>query len=143
MRKVRWAGGLGLGLASAMLGACGAMGDNSNPTLSILDAIISDNGAILKVLVVNPGDHDLTLASIEYELVFGPLPVASATYSGQHALPMDGSANFDLRIRFDQPPMDPGATEINLTGTMHFLDASSAGNMSMTAASFDASASTQ
>ena len=141
MRRALWAGGLGLGLATAMLGACAGMGDNSNPTLSIESARVQGDSAILRVLVFNPGDHDLTLTGINYELVFGPLPVASGTYAGLHALPADASASFDLRISFDQPAMDPGASDLSLTGSMSFEDSGARGNMRMTSASFDADAS--
>ena len=126
-----------------MLSACAGMGDNSNPTLSIESAQVQGDNATLRVLVTNPGDHNLTLTGIDYELVFGPLPVAGGTYAGRHALPAEGSASFDLRISFDQPAMDPGASDLNLTGTMSFEDASAGGNMSLTSASFNAGASAQ
>ncbi len=143
MQSTRWAGGIGLGCATALLGACAGMGDNSNPTLSIERATVNASSAALHVLVVNPGNHDLTLTAIDYELVLGPLPVASGSYNGSHALPPEGSANFNLRIPFDQPALDPDAGELSLTGVMRFEDKSAAGNMSITSASFEASAPVQ
>ncbi len=137
--KRRGSGVIASGLC-VLLGACSGMGDNSNPTLSIADAHLGGDAAELTVIVVNPSDHDLTLTGMDYELVVGPLPVASGSWEGTRALPADGSANFEMRIAYDSPPLDTG--DVVLSGVMHFDDASSGGNMAIREAGFSAGAGT-
>lgn len=146
MSKQQWGRGIVAGGAavvlSGALGACGGMGNNSNPTLSISSARVAGDSASLGLVVSNPSDRDLVLRSIDYSLIYGPLPVASGTWNGQTSLPKGASANLDLSVPFDAPALDPSAGEVQLTGEMRFDDAAGGGNMALQAAGFDATART-
>jgi len=48
----------------------------SSPVLRLTDARVTDTQAALQIEIENPGDYGLTLTGIDYELIYGPLPVA-------------------------------------------------------------------
>jgi len=135
--------GITLGAASLVSIGCGGMGNYSNPELAIQSARVTGQTADLDVSVTNPSDFDLTLTGIDYSLLYGPFPVAEGVYQGRHLLPKGETARINMRIPFDSPPVDPSATEVELTGEMMLEDASNKGNMELENAAFSASGQVQ
>ena len=125
--------------AAAAVTGC-SMPNSSNPTLTISSAQVAGQEARFDLLVENPSERNLILTGIDYSVVLGPLPVAAGLWSGREALPSQGSVNISLVAPFDSPPIDPGASEIELSGEMSFEDETSGGNMALERASFSESA---
>ena len=108
-------------LASAGIGLGGcAMPNSSNPTLSIIGARVSDSAASVNVEIWNGSDYDLTLQSIDWTLVHGPMPVASGSWEVNEPLASGSSVTLARRIAFDSPSFDPSSREIALSGRMNF-----------------------
>ncbi len=117
----RWRVLYAAALASAGIGLGGcAMPNSSNPTLSITGARISGNNASVNVEIANASDYDLTLQSIDWTLVHGPMPVASGTWEVNEPLASGSSVTLARRISFDSPSFDPSSREIALSGQMNF-----------------------
>jgi Late embryogenesis abundant protein len=133
---------VGLSCVTCVLGGC-VTGNFSNPTLGVESARVTDRDAALRLRVENPSSFNLTLTQIDYTLVYGPLPVATGTWSGSEALPKAGSAILPLNIEFTTPPLDPAATTVELSGTMRFKDATNWRMLKLRDASFSASAPVQ
>lgn len=139
MRSNRVATTLGVLFISVSLGACGAS-SHSSPTLSITQSRVTSNAAELGLRIDNPGSLDLELTEIDYTLVYGPLPVADGRWSGSQAIAPESSVTMTLPIRFDRPPMDPGAEDIQFSGEMRFNDKSNRGKMKFQTATFNVEA---
>jgi hypothetical protein len=101
------------------LGGC-AMPNSSNPTLRLTSAQISGNTASLSVEVENGSDHNLTLESIDWTLVHGPMPVASGLWEVNEPLASGSSVSLSKRVTLDAPSLDPSSREIALSGQMNF-----------------------
>ncbi|MEM9064825.1 MAG: hypothetical protein AAGB51_04985 [Planctomycetota bacterium] len=126
-------------VSTSLLGAC-SYGVRSNPVLWLTDARVTDQQAALQVEIENTSDSDLTLTSIEYELTYGPLPVADGTWAGSRPIASGETINLPLAIGFDTPPIDPMAPTVELRGQMTFDDQGQSGALALTEATFDVSA---
>ena len=121
--------------AGSLLGAC-SYGVRSNPVLRLTDARVSDSRASLQIEVDNPSDSELTLRSIDYEVVYGPLPVASGTWEGRRPILAGQTTNLTLAVEFDSPHLDPAAPLVELVGTMSIDDADRSADLALTEATF-------
>ena len=129
------------GLAPALTASVGcSMPNSSNPTLAITGAQVLGDSAVLDIEVNNPSDYDLTLDSVNWELTFGPLPVASGTWNPNADLPKGGVYAFSETIPFAEPAIDPSADSVMLSGHMSLSTQGSASNMNINEASFDVEA---
>ena len=124
-----------IGGLTLFAGGC-AMPDSSNPTLSLTGASVSGSDASLQMRIENPSDMDVRVKDIDWTLVYGPLPVADGSWQFGTTVPSKGSYNFSRRVRFDTPPMDRGAEEIEFSGTMNLETVGNSGNMALESASF-------
>jgi len=113
----------------AGIGGC-AMPNSSNPTLSIREARVSGNRALLEMQVDNPSEMDVRIESGDWTLLYGPLPVAKGTWELGVLVPSGGSYRFERDIQFSSAPLDPNADEVELNGT---FDIQTVGNSSDTA----------
>ena len=104
---------------AAGLGGC-AMPNSSNPTLSITRSQVSGASASLELRIDNPSDYDLTLSTIDWTLVHGPIPVASGRWDVSEQLASGSSVALSRRIRFDRPTLVPSSNQVELRGTMNF-----------------------
>lgn len=117
------------------------MGNNSNPELALTGARVQGERAELGVLVSNPSSHELVLTGIDYELVYGPLPVGSGSWTGSESLPAGGSTSLKLGLDLDGPVLDPAAPEATISGVMQF-GGGGGGETAIKAASFESSTAT-
>lgn len=110
----------------ALLAGCASLtgGDRvrSSPVLRLTDARVTDTQAALQIEIENPSDFDLTLTGIDYELIYGPLPVAEGLWSGRRSIAPGETINISLPVGFDQEPSDTTAPEVELRGSMMFGD---------------------
>lgn len=128
--------GVGVSLvAGAGLVGC-SMPNSSNPTLSITSARVSGDRASLSMQLNNPSDMDVTINSIDWSLVYGPLPVAEGTWKLGVPLPSGESYRFSEQVTFDGPVLDPTADTVELSGTMDVSTVGDDGEMSLKGASF-------
>lgn len=134
-RFCRYAAIITGGLTSASLVGC-AMPNSSNPTLSINQARVTGNSASLDMQIDNPSDMDLQVESADWSLLYGPLPVAEGAWKLGVLVPSGGSYQFKRDVRFDSPPLDPNAGEIELTGTLDVSTVGNSGNTSLQGAGF-------
>ncbi len=123
----------GLAWIGIGLGGC-AMPNSSNPTLRLTRAEITGDSASLNVEIENTSDHNLTLGSIDWTLVHGPMPVASGVWEVNEPLASGSRLSLSRRITLDSPSLDPSSRDIELSGLMKF--GKSAG---IESAAFDAS----
>jgi len=128
------------GLATTLVGC--SMPNSSNPTLTINQARVAGNTASLQMQIDNPSDMDLRVESADWSLLYGPLPVAEGSWDLGISLPSKGSYRFDRNVRFDSPPLDPNAGEVELTGTLEVQTEGNSGNMALQSAGFSATKST-
>lgn len=131
------------GLAGAVaitagLGGC-AMPNSSNPTLSLTRAQVSGSQATLAVKIENPSEHNVSIESVDWTLVYGPLPVADGTWIINHELMSGESYEMTKVVRFTGPALDPAAREIELAGEIRLAE-EGAGNMGFESASYSATA---
>ncbi len=129
---------LGVGLmlvAGAGLVGC-SMPNSSNPTLSITGASVTGDRASLSMQIDNPSDMDVTINSIDWSLVYGPLPVAEGTWRLGVPLPSGESYRFNEQVTFDGPVLDPTADTVELSGTMDVSTVGNDGEMALKGASF-------
>ncbi len=129
------------GLAATALVGC-SMPNSSNPILSINEARVTGDTASLRMQIENPSDMDLLVDSAKWSLLYGPLPVAEGEWNLGVSVPSGGSYEFDRQVRFDSPPLDPDAGEVELTGTLDVQTAGNKGNTALQGASFSASKKT-
>lgn len=140
---VRWLQGGAASIAtSAALVGC-SMPNSSNPTLSITNARISGDRAALSMQLDNPSDMDVTIDSIDWSLVYGPLPVADGTWQLGVSLPSGEQYNFTKTVNFDSPSLDPSAGEVELSGGMDIKTVGNTGEMSLKEAAFVATKKTR
>ncbi|MFU8828438.1 MAG: LEA type 2 family protein [Phycisphaerales bacterium] len=128
--------GAGTLTATALVGC--SMPNSSNPTLSITEARVAGDTASLRMQIDNPSDMDLQIESADWSLLYGPLPVAEGSWELGFLVPSGGSYRFDRSVRFDSPPLDPGAGEVELTGTLDVQTVGNSGNTALQGAGFSA-----
>jgi len=124
-------------LAATTLVGC-SMPNSSNPTLSISEARVAGDSASLRMQIDNPSDMDLRIKSVEWSLLYGPLPVADGSWDLGFFVPSGSSYRFNRVVRFDSPPLDPGAGEIELTGTLGVETVGDSGNTALEDTGFSA-----
>jgi len=130
-----------LGAAAAgslALGGCGGMGNYTNPEVSISDARVTGDGARFELDVSNPSDFDLRLTRLDYTVTYGILPVSEGTQVLNRDLPSKQVTTLTLPVVFDQEPMDPTETSIQVSGTLGLEDLSNSSNMAINEATFTA-----
>lgn len=130
---------IGLLGAGLTLGGC-AMPNSSNPTLTITSATAADNSASLGLLIENPSDYDLHLHAIDWELVQGPLPVASGQWIVDTDLPKGASYAMTQAVAYDTPTLDPEAETVELSGVLRVNTTSGDSKMTLGDTSFAAQA---
>lgn len=128
--------------ATMALGGC-AMPNSSNPTLAINSASVSGNRATLDMQIDNPSDMDIRVNSADWTLVYGPLPVADGSWELGVDIPSKGNYRFSKQVPFSSPAMDPGAGEVELTGSLDVETIGNSGNMAITEGSFNAKSATR
>lgn len=128
-------------LAATALVGC-SMPNASNPTLSINEARVAGDTASLRMQIDNPSGMDLQVESVDWSLLHGPLPVAEGSWQLGFLVPSGGSYRFDRDVRFDSPPLDPGAGEVELTGTLDVQTVGNTGNTALQGAGFSATKKT-
>lgn len=126
-------------LAAALIATGCAIPISSNPTLAITEATVYDEHIDLQVMVENPSQRDLTVTGINYQAIYGPLPVGEGRWEGSEPLPKGTSVPLDLRIYFQEQPLDPTATTVEVNGTIETSDGSAKGKMGMQSGTFSAS----
>lgn len=132
-----------LAMATAALALVGcAMPNSSNPVLTVNSASTTGNSATLGMTIENPSDMDVRIQSVSWSLVYGPLPVGEGTWDLGVVVPSKERHQFSRQIRFDQPPIDPGATEVELSGVMKLETVGNAGDTALHEASFLSTART-
>jgi len=119
-----------------------SMPNSSNPTLSINEARVAGDTASLRMQIDNPSDMDLQVESADWSLLYGPLPVAEGSWELGFSVPSGGSYRFHRDVRFDSPPLDPGAGEVELTGTLDVQTVGNSGNTALQGAGFSATGKT-
>jgi len=124
-----------LAAAAMLLGGC-AMPNSSTPTLSLTSAEVSGSSATLGMQIENPSDMDVRVESVDWSLIHGPLPVADGTWQLGATVPSKGAYSFSKRVRFTTPPVDRGADEIELNGSMDLETIGNTGNMALKNSSF-------
>lgn len=133
-------------VATASLGATALVGcsmpNSSNPTLSINEARVAGDTALLRMQIDNPSDMDLKIESADWSLLYGPLPVAEGSWELGFLVPSRGIYRFDRSVRFDAPPLDPGAGEVELAGTLNVQTVGNSGNTALQGAGFSATKKT-
>lgn len=90
----------------------------------------------------NPSGMDVTINSIDWSLVYGPLPVADGEWKLGIPLPSGESYSFTKNVRFDSPALDPSAGQVELSGDMDISTDGNSGNMSLNEAAFVATKKT-
>jgi len=115
---LRLAPALGLLLFAA---GC-SMPNASNPTLSLDRATVTGDQADLDVVLSNPSDMDVAVETVDWELTYGPLPVAEGSWQGPFALASGESMTLNKTVPFTMAPLDPSAESIELTGSLLLVD---------------------
>lgn len=122
--------------ASLVLFAAGcSMPNASNPTLALRSASVTGDSAELDVELSNPSDMDVEVDSIDWQLLYGPLPVAEGLWEGPFVLKKGESMDLSWVVDFDSPPVDPHAESVELSGSL-LLKAPEDDNMALNAGSF-------
>jgi len=138
---MKWLGGSASIVASTTLVGC-SMPNSSNPTLAITNARVSGDSASLTMQLDNPSGMDVTVNSIDWSLVYGPLPVADGEWKLGIPLASGESYSFTKSLRFDSPSLDPSAGVVELSGDMDISTDGNSGNMSLSEAAFVATKKT-
>lgn len=118
------------------------MPNASNPTLALRSASVTGDSAELDVKLSNPSDMDVEVDSIDWQLLYGPLPVAEGLWEGPFVLKSGESLNFSETVGFDSPPVDPHADSVELSGSL-LLKVPEGDNMALNAGSFVSKASVE
>lgn len=139
---IRALAALGTATAALALGGC-AMPNASNPVLTIDSASTTGNSATLGMTIENPSDMDVRVETVSWSLVYGPLPVGEGSWDLGVVLPSKASYQFSRQIRFDHPPIDPSATEVELSGVMQLETVGGSGNTALSEAGFSSTARTR
>ncbi len=113
-----------------------SVSNSSNPTLSLTGAQVTGGRASLSMQIDNPSGMDVTVNSIDWSLVYGPLPVAEGTWQLGVPLRSGGSYTFSQQVVFDGPVLDPTAGTVELSGTMDLSTAGDDGEMGLREAPF-------
>lgn len=129
------------GLAAIVFVGC-SMPNSSNPTLSINEARVAGDTASLRMQIDNPSDMDLRIESADWSLLYGPLPVAEGSWELGFFVPSGSSYRFDRDVRFESPPLDPDADEVELTGSLDVQTVGNTGNTALRGAGFSATKKT-
>lgn len=141
LMTIRRGGMIGALALAGGLGGC-AMPNSSNPTLAISDARVADNKAVLSMQLDNPSDFDVRVESADWSLIYGPLPVAEGSWDLGFFLPSKSSYRFSRTVDFQSMPLDPGAGEVELTGTLDVKTVGNGGNTALHGAGFAATKET-
>ncbi len=121
---------------SLVLFAAGcSMPNASNPTLALRSASVTGDSAELDVEISNPSDMDVEVDSIDWQLLYGPLPVAEGLWEGPFVLKKGESMELSQTVDFDSSPVDPHAESVELSGSL-LLKAPEGDNMALNAGSF-------
>lgn len=134
MKKKRFLSG-GLAATLALFAAGCSMPNASNPTLALHNANVTGDSAALDVQLSNPSDMDVEVDSIDWTLLYGPLPVAEGIWEGPFVLKSGETMDFSETVDFDSPPVDPHAESVELSGSL-LLKAPEGDNMALNAGSF-------
>jgi len=127
--------GATLAAAALLAGGC-AMPDSSNPTLSLTSAQVSNNSATLDMRIDNPSGMNVTVESIDWSLVYGPLPVADGTWTLGVPVPSGESHDFTKQVTFTSPALDRSADSLELSGSMELRTQGSEGPMALSESGF-------
>ena len=138
----RWGGAAAIVAGALVLGGC-SMPNSSNPVLTLESASVSGDRATLGVRIDNPSDMDVRINSLTWSLVYGPLPVADGSWDLGVEIPSKGSHQFSKQVRFDQPPLDPSVSEVELTGSMTLETIGNKSKMALDEASFSSTTRTR
>lgn len=105
-----------------LLGGCVA--NSSNPTVTLREARMSAEEAVLDLEIANPGGRDLCVKAIEYQLSHGEtaMPVADGVWNGEVELPARKSVCMVLRVPFAIAPLEPDSRRLHLNGTLRLED---------------------
>lgn len=114
-----------------------SMPNSSTPTLSLRGAQLSQSSATLQLEVENPSDMDVRINSIDWSMVYGPLPVAEGSWRLDAPVPAHGSHLFSKRVPFTSPVLDSSADTLELTGSMDLETVGDKGDMSLREGSFN------
>ncbi len=137
-RSLRTAGAIVAALAASSLVACGSSTNFSNPTLTVTDAKVKGDKALVEARVDNPSDAKLTLTRIDYSMVYGLFPVGSGSWALNEPLAPGDSAVILIPVAFDAEPVtDDRSIEFN--GELHFNDRSNGGAREIELAAFNSS----
>lgn len=123
-----------MALTTVLVGC--SMPNSSNPTLMISKARVNGDQAMLNMHIDNPSDMDVRVDSIDWSLVYGPLPVADGTWDLGASIPSKGGYDFSKTVGFTGPAMDPSADEVELSGTMNLTTEGNSGKTSLSGAGF-------
>lgn len=123
-------------LAAGVLVSGCAMPNSSNPTLSITQARVMGDQATLNMQIDNPSDMDVRINTVNWSLVYGPLPVADGSWELGVPVPSKGSYQFSRDIAFSGPALDPSASELELSGTLDIETEGNTGEKSLKGAGF-------
>ena len=99
-----------------LLGGCVA--NSSNPTVTLREARMSAEEAVLDLEIANPGGRDLCVKAIEYQLSH----VADGVWNGEVELPARKSVCMGLRVPFAIEPLEPDSRRLHLNGTLRLED---------------------
>jgi hypothetical protein len=129
-----------MAFATVLVGC--SMPNSSNPTLTISKARVNGDQALLDMHIDNPSDMDVRVDSIDWSLVYGPLPVADGTWSLGESIPSKGGYDFSKTVGFTGPALDPAAGEVELSGTINLTTEGNSGKTSLTGSGFVSKAKT-
>lgn len=142
LENVRWGGAAAIVAGAMALGGC-SMPNSSNPVLTLESASVTGDRATLGVRIDNPSDMDVRINAVTWSLVYGPLPVADGSWDMGVEIPSKGTHQFSKQVRFDQPPLDPSVTEIELSGSMSLETIGNKGKMALEEAGFSSTTRTR
>ena len=125
-------------LGGLMCGGC-ATRDHSHPTLSIVSAHVGEEQASLDVLVENPGDHDLRVKWIRYELAQDDATLAKGTWAVNRGLPSKGQLALTRVVQFESDSVDLASGSIEIAGEIGLQDDSETGKAAIERCEFSAS----
>jgi hypothetical protein len=129
-----------MAFATVLVGC--SMPNSSNPTLTISKARVNGDQALLDMHIDNPSDMDVRVDSIDWSLVYGPLPVAEGSWEVGTAIPSKGGFDFSRTVGFTSPALDTGADKVELSGTINLTTEGNSGETSLTGAGFVSDAKT-
>lgn len=122
-------------LGSIAIGGC-SMPNSSNPTLAVQNATINGNTATLDIQIQNPSDMDVSIDSVDWSFVYGPLPVAEGVWNLGVPLASNDDYRFTRKILFTSPALDRSASDVELSGSLRITTDGDTGKMSLKDAGF-------